>query len=292
MNCSKCGKYIEEVGEIGGASSPSASVRGAGNASDIKMWRAQVCTKCRLIFCGNCIKPGRPAPCPECGNPTEPALKGNIQAMGKIRTLVKKQSVSSQPSLNSLQEKPSENERDADEIEQFRKLLKSRLKHPSLEDEQKLFFALVIKLAELKAAKETSGEEKRRIDKMMDVVKDEMIESEVSKFKSNLDPLYRANQYRQWLYKDLIEQEEFAYNSIHHILIAQIADNLTLSQLMDLIKEYDSLTHSVPLDELKNRKFTVKRGLFHKPFTITGEMMDMLLPKLRLLVKSPLWKLE
>jgi len=85
--CSKCGTTLEFMGEFGGVFSSSASVRGYGSSSDFDMWRANVCTKCRLVFCGNCIKLGYPTPCPECGHPTEPAYRGTINAMGKIRRL-------------------------------------------------------------------------------------------------------------------------------------------------------------------------------------------------------------
>lgn len=87
MNCSKCGKTLEAIGQFGGIFSPSASILGLGNPSDFDMWRAQVCTKCRLVFCGDCLKLGLPTPCLNCGNPTEPAFKGAINAMGAVITM-------------------------------------------------------------------------------------------------------------------------------------------------------------------------------------------------------------
>ena len=87
------------MGLFGGVFSSHASVQGIGDSSDFNMWKAQVCTTCRLLFCGNCIALGRPTPCPECGNPTVPAFKGTVDAMGVIRSLAgsKAASISSKP---------------------------------------------------------------------------------------------------------------------------------------------------------------------------------------------------
>jgi len=85
MECSLCGKPLEFIGQFGGAFSPEASVSGIGSGDDFNMWRAQVCTKCKLIFCEDCLELGRPTPCPDCGQPTEPAFRGIVNAMGKIK---------------------------------------------------------------------------------------------------------------------------------------------------------------------------------------------------------------
>ena len=84
MNCSKCGKPLEFMGQFGGILSSGASVQGAGNPSDFDMWRAQVCATCKLVFCGKCIELGRPTPCLECGTPTSPAYRGTLKAIGKL----------------------------------------------------------------------------------------------------------------------------------------------------------------------------------------------------------------
>jgi hypothetical protein len=81
LTCSKCGTTIEFIGEFGGIFSPSASVRGYGSSSDYDMWKSNVCTKCGLVFCGNCIKIGHPTPCPDCRQPTEPTYRGTIKHM-------------------------------------------------------------------------------------------------------------------------------------------------------------------------------------------------------------------
>jgi HEAT repeat protein len=82
MKCSKCDKPLEFMGQFGGIFSSTTSVRGAGNASDFDMWRAQVCTRCSYVFCDDCLELGRPTPCPKCGTPTAPAYRGTLKTMG------------------------------------------------------------------------------------------------------------------------------------------------------------------------------------------------------------------
>ena len=127
MNCSKCGKTLEAMGLFGGLFSSSVSVLGAGSASDFEMWRAQVCPKCKLVFCDGCLDLGGPTPCPECGNPTEPAYRGTLNAMGGVRRLaVGTTNLSGTPMVGPKQEAPHDSAEDA-EVEDFRRLVKARV---------------------------------------------------------------------------------------------------------------------------------------------------------------------
>lgn len=72
IRCSKCSKPIKKTEGFGG------SVVG-GETSSLDTWFGNVCTRCEKAFCADCIKVGGPTPCPNCGNPTYPAMRRYIR---------------------------------------------------------------------------------------------------------------------------------------------------------------------------------------------------------------------
>ena len=258
MNCSKCGKPLEEMGQFGSAFSTAASVRGFGNPSNYNMWKAQVCTKCKLVFCGDCIELGRPTPCPQCGSPTEPAYKGTIDAMGALRK------------LKTTRTKDAAKINEDIESIQFRALVQAKVEAQS---HAVSITSTTVGMPWL----------------MTDEQKEEMVEAEVSKFSSNPDPLFRSIRYRQWLVKGEIQKADLA-NAMDHLAIASIAEELTRSQLSGLIRDYETACQTLSSEDLARRDFYVERGLFKKRYTIRGAELARLMPKLQLMVKSNQWK--
>ena len=47
-------------------------------------WLANVCVKCKRIYCSSCMKLGGPTPCPVCGEETKPALRMFLQEAGLL----------------------------------------------------------------------------------------------------------------------------------------------------------------------------------------------------------------
>lgn len=70
VKCSVCGSSIRQLDVMPGL--PSA----------MEQWFANVCTSCRKVYCSECLELGGPTPCPTCGEPTKPAQRMHLEAIG------------------------------------------------------------------------------------------------------------------------------------------------------------------------------------------------------------------
>jgi hypothetical protein len=70
--CSSCGQALTEL--------PMLPFMQA--MPDLKQWHGNVCKDCKRVYCANCIEVGGPTPCPECGNPTDPAQLIALRQIG------------------------------------------------------------------------------------------------------------------------------------------------------------------------------------------------------------------
>jgi hypothetical protein len=85
IQCSACNAPIEFIGGIA-AQCPNADIAViGGDGSSMDLWRGQICSQCRRVYCGSCIELGRPSPCPSCGTRTEPANRRKLEQIGLIR---------------------------------------------------------------------------------------------------------------------------------------------------------------------------------------------------------------
>jgi hypothetical protein len=78
VRCSVCGKSIRRL------EAPFAGrvVTVGMDPSALDQWYANVCVKCRKVFCDECLELGGPTPCPTCGEPTLPAQRLNLERIG------------------------------------------------------------------------------------------------------------------------------------------------------------------------------------------------------------------
>lgn len=81
VRCSQCNSALKYLGGLE-SMFPKASIAGLGDASGLEQWQGNVCTKCRIVFCGKCILLGWPTPCPKCGIPTKPAQRVYLEQIG------------------------------------------------------------------------------------------------------------------------------------------------------------------------------------------------------------------
>ncbi len=72
VKCSKCGNLLEELSDL-----PFIDA-----VPDMKQWFGNVCINCKRIYCNNCINVSGPTPCPNCGQPTEPAQLYHLRKIG------------------------------------------------------------------------------------------------------------------------------------------------------------------------------------------------------------------
>lgn len=82
IRCSLCGKkikYIENPMVDG-----SATLIG-GSLDSFDQWAGNVCLNCKMVLCSRCIDIGRSSPCPNCGQPTNPAFKNYLEQIGMIK---------------------------------------------------------------------------------------------------------------------------------------------------------------------------------------------------------------
>ena len=70
VKCSVCGSSIKQI--------DVNSIYGAA----LDQWLANVCTSCRKVYCSECLALGGPTPCPTCGEPTVPAQRMHLEAIG------------------------------------------------------------------------------------------------------------------------------------------------------------------------------------------------------------------
>lgn len=81
VRCSQCNSVLEYLGGLE-SMFPKASITGMGDASGLEQWRGNVCTTCRIVFCGKCISLGGPTACPKCGSLTKPAQRVYLEQIG------------------------------------------------------------------------------------------------------------------------------------------------------------------------------------------------------------------
>ena len=80
IKCSQCGRRLKFLDSPRSMFSPTTSVLGSNaTMKALEQWRGNVCVDCRLIFCPKCITVGAPTPCPQCGQPTEPAQRVYVE---------------------------------------------------------------------------------------------------------------------------------------------------------------------------------------------------------------------
>jgi len=80
INCSKCARELEYLGNPLSMSGPTSSVSISSNSmKKLEQWRGNVCVDCRLILCPICITVGVPTPCPQCKQPTKPAQRAYVE---------------------------------------------------------------------------------------------------------------------------------------------------------------------------------------------------------------------
>jgi hypothetical protein len=85
VRCTRCQGELEYLGDPRSMFSPTTSVLGPASAfRAMEQWRGNVCVKCRMVFCGNCIELGGPTPCPNCGEPTYPAQRMYLEQAGRL----------------------------------------------------------------------------------------------------------------------------------------------------------------------------------------------------------------
>lgn len=81
VTCSVCGKSIEELGGL--YSGSRVEVHGTTTAlAALDQWLANVCLRCRKVYCPECLKLGGPTPCPTCGDATVPAQRMHLERIG------------------------------------------------------------------------------------------------------------------------------------------------------------------------------------------------------------------
>lgn len=73
VRCSSCRQEIRRH-DVGIAESVPA----------LQQWFGGVCVPCRRIYCSSCLQLGGPTPCPACGQPTKPAQRMHLQAIGAL----------------------------------------------------------------------------------------------------------------------------------------------------------------------------------------------------------------
>jgi hypothetical protein len=85
VRCSKCSSNLDYLGGLGNMLAPGASIIGSSSAlKGLEQWRGNLCMRCRAVYCGRCMELGGPTPCPKCGEPTVPAQRRNLEAIGKL----------------------------------------------------------------------------------------------------------------------------------------------------------------------------------------------------------------
>jgi hypothetical protein len=72
INCSKCGKELRLLKSF------------LGDIPDMDTYFGNVCMACKRVYCSECIEVGKSTPCPECGTPTDPALRKNLREIGLL----------------------------------------------------------------------------------------------------------------------------------------------------------------------------------------------------------------
>lgn len=70
IRCSLCGKKIKYIGNA------------MGSVDSFDQWAGNVCLNCKMVLCSKCIDIGRSSPCPNCGQPTNPAFKKYLEQIG------------------------------------------------------------------------------------------------------------------------------------------------------------------------------------------------------------------
>lgn len=68
VTCSNCGKPLVEMPKK--------------EETDMQQWFGRVCEHCGQVFCSDCMNASGPAPCPNCGQPTEPAQLYYLHKVG------------------------------------------------------------------------------------------------------------------------------------------------------------------------------------------------------------------
>jgi hypothetical protein len=86
IQCSICNKQLEYLGDPRSMFGPFTSVLGGSEATfhAMEQWRGLVCTKCRKVYCVDCIgyEGLRPNPCPNCGKEPLPAQREYLSQAG------------------------------------------------------------------------------------------------------------------------------------------------------------------------------------------------------------------
>ncbi len=71
VKCSKCGSFLRRNPPMGAVEAVLGPT-----------YLGNVCLTCGKVFCAQCITVGGPTPCPDCGRPTEPAMRRELELIG------------------------------------------------------------------------------------------------------------------------------------------------------------------------------------------------------------------